>query len=208
MISDIPLIFLASVAIISLSGVMMPGPVFAATMAQGYRDKNAGLKIALGHAMVEIPLIALIFLGLATVLSQPITFTIIGLLGGTILLWMGIDMIRSRKVIVQQTDAVRRSAFLDGIFTTITNPYWLLWWATVGAALIATATTYGIFMLPIFTIVHLSCDAVWNLFLSNTVNRTKGLWDVRWHHVLIMVAGGIIVFFGIYFLASSLDQIF
>lgn len=205
---EMPIIFLVSVAFISLSGVMMPGPTFAATVAQGYNDRNAGLKITLGHAIVEVPLIALIFLGFATVLSDDSVFVAIGIVGGAIILWMGIGMIRSRKIIVQEKDGVKRSPFLDGIFTTATNPYWLLWWATVGAALVASATEYGLLMLPVFAIVHISCDAGWSYVISNTVNRTKGLWNVRWHHLLIVVSGGIMVLFGIYFLASSIVTLF
>ena len=201
------LIFLASVAIISLSGVMMPGPVFAATMAQGYHDKNAGLKITLGHAIVEIPLIILIFLGFDTIFSQGWVFFIIGVVGGMILLWMGQDMIRYRKTIIQVEEGPKRTALKDGIFTTLSNPYWMLWWATVGAALIASATAYGLIVLPFFIVVHLSCDAGWSWMLTNVVNRTKGLWDVRWHQILIVICGGIMIFFGIYFLVSSIQTL-
>lgn len=201
------LIFLASVGIISLSGVMMPGPVFAATMAQGYHDKNAGLRIALGHAVVEIPLIVLIFLGFDYIFSHDIVFVIIGMAGGLILLWMGQDMIRSRKTILRVEEGPKRSAVQDGIFTTISNPYWLLWWATVGAALVASAIGYGLIILPLFIIVHLSCDAGWSWLLTSAVNRTKGLWDVKWHHLLLIICGGIMLVFGVYFLLSSLDKL-
>ena len=53
-------LFLLSAAGISLSGVMLPGPLTAATIAKGYNDKNAGVMIGIGHGIVEIPIIALI----------------------------------------------------------------------------------------------------------------------------------------------------
>jgi len=205
---ELPLVFLASVAFISLSGVMTPGPTFAATVAQAYNDKGAGLKITLGHAVVELPLIALIFLGFATVLSDESVITGIGIVGGAIILWMGVGMVRSRDIIVQGKEGIKRPAFVDGVISTATNPYWLLWWATVGAALVATATEYGIWMLPAFGLVHISCDAIWNHFLSTTVNRTKGLWNVKWHHLLIVASGAILIVFGIYFVGSSLIKLF
>ncbi|HSV42065.1 MAG TPA: LysE family transporter, partial [Methanomassiliicoccales archaeon] len=111
MLSDLPLVFLASVAIISLSGVMMPGPVFAATVAQGYHDRNAGLKLTLGHAVVELPLLALIFLGFATIFSQPEVVAAIGLIGGAILIWMGYDMIKARETMIRSEGRIHRTAF-------------------------------------------------------------------------------------------------
>jgi threonine/homoserine/homoserine lactone efflux protein len=57
------LIFLVSVVFTSLSGVMVPGPVFAVTVAHGYKNKIAGALIALGHGAIEFPLMFLIFFG-------------------------------------------------------------------------------------------------------------------------------------------------
>jgi threonine/homoserine/homoserine lactone efflux protein len=204
MFEDSPGLFLLSVAFISLSGVLMPGPVFAATVAQGYKDKNAGLRIVLGHALVEVPLIVLIFFGFDYIFEDEGMFAIVAAIGGAILVWMGVGMVRAREVMVCEGVGPTRSAFLDGVITTITNPYWLMWWATVGAALVATAVTFGLVMLPIFAAVHLGCDAGWEYFISNTVNRTKGLWNVKWHHLLILASGVLMLVFGLYFLVSSI----
>ncbi|MEM2995600.1 MAG: LysE family transporter [Candidatus Bathyarchaeia archaeon] len=55
--------FLLSVVLTSLSGVMMPGPVFAVTVTHGYKSKVAGAIVALGHGAIEFPLMFLIFFG-------------------------------------------------------------------------------------------------------------------------------------------------
>jgi len=54
-------LFLVSAVGISLTGVMLPGPMTAATIAKGYSDRNAGALIAIGHAVIEIPLIVAIY---------------------------------------------------------------------------------------------------------------------------------------------------
>ena len=56
---------LLSVIVISFSGVMMPGPVFAVTLTKSYKSPWAGTQIALGHAVIEVPLILLIYFGFA-----------------------------------------------------------------------------------------------------------------------------------------------
>jgi len=197
------IIFLAMVGFISLSGVIMPGPTFAATVAKGYNDSRAGLKIALGHALIEIPVIIAIFLGLDYLFQDKGVFTAIGIMGGSLLAYMGFSMIRTRKQILLKEKESSYGAFMSGVITTITNPYFFLWWATVGAALIATALDFGLIILPFFVIVHIGCDLCWEHLVSFSVHRTKGLWDQKRHHFLFLVAGAIMLFFGIYFVSSS-----
>ena len=49
-------LFLASVLLISLSGVLMPGPLFAVTVRKAAKSKFSGALIAVGHGIVEFPL--------------------------------------------------------------------------------------------------------------------------------------------------------
>jgi len=182
----------------------MPGPVFAATVAKGYSDLKAGLKIAAGHAVIEIPLIAAICLGFDTVLNDPNVFALVGIVGGLLLLYMGAEMVRSREKLVRGNAEVRYSSFTAGILTTIANPYFILWWATVGAALITGAVQFGLIMLPVFAIVHISCDFGWNHFVSVTVFKSRGLWSEKRHHYLFAISGVIMLFFAVYFITSSI----
>ena len=82
--SDI-FIFLLTVGFISLSGVLMPGPVFAASIIKGAERKHAGAWIALGHLSVEIPLILCIIAGLYYVFMNQWVKAGIGLVGGLFL---------------------------------------------------------------------------------------------------------------------------
>jgi len=195
--------FLAMVGIVSLSGVIMPGPVFAATIARGYHDSRAGLKIALGHAAIEIPLIIAIFLGLDYVFQDRAIFAAIGIMGGVLLVYMGYQMIRTRRETMIQEEESQYGAFIAGVITTITNPYFFLWWATIGAALIATAVDFGLIILPFFALVHIGCDFCWEHLVSFSVFKTKGMWNRERHQFLFIVAGTIMLIFGIYFISSS-----
>src|SRR4030043_1828031 len=93
-------LFLISAIGISLSGVMAPGPLTAATITKGYRDKYAGIFIALGHAVIELPLMALIYFGFAHFLASPEVKRIVGLVGGLLLILMGIMLFRTMSRVV------------------------------------------------------------------------------------------------------------
>lgn len=198
-----PVLFLGMVAFISLSGALMPGPVFATTVAKAYQDRNAGLKITLGHAIVEIPLIVAIFLGFGAVLETDQAFMVIGLVGGAFLLYMGLGMLRTKANEAQGQDT-RMGSLASGLFLTAVNPYFVVWWATVGASLIAIAAGYGLIMLPLLVVVHLACDLGWLQFVSYSVNRSKGFLTGRRYQALFYICGSILIVFALYFISSSL----
>lgn len=204
--ADSALIFLASVAVITVSGAFMPGPLFAATIAKSYNDPRAGIKVTAGHAVIEVPLIIAIFLGFDFIFKDQTVFAYIALIGGIILMYMGVSELRARKTIVAESD-YGQGSFATGMITTVTNPYWVFWWATVGAALVTTAIGFGLIILPLFIATHLAVDLGWNHFVATTVNRSKGLWDRRWHEYLILGAAVIMIFFALYFIWSSITTL-
>jgi len=204
---DSALLFLGSVAVISLSGVLMPGPVFAVTIACGFQDRWSGWKIALGHALVEIPTITVIFFGLSIFLKNDLLLATIGLLGGAILLYMGYDVMRSRKEVLTSCTTKDKDPFWAGVTTTAFNPGWLLWWATVGAALTATAVTFGWWMLPFFVMVHVACDFLWEGFVGMTIFDTKGKWSTDWHQRVIAGSGVLMMVFAIMFIIDALTAL-
>jgi threonine/homoserine/homoserine lactone efflux protein len=201
-----PLLFLGLVAFISLSGALMPGPVFATAVAKGCRDRNAGAKIAAGHAVIEIPLVAAIFLGFETVLRNDAVFAAIGLVGGVFLFYMGASMMRTRME-DDRAQGSKLGPFAAGVALTAANPYFLLWWATVGASLIGTATGYGLVILPLFVMVHLACDLGWLQFVSFSVNRSRRLLTGRGYRYLFVACGAFLMVFALYFVVSSVQTL-
>lgn len=178
----------------------MPGPVFAATVAKGYKDAKAGIPIALGHGVVEFPLMVVVFF-VASWLEDPLPLAAIGIIGGIFLLVMGNQMIAFRES--EKEEYMPYPSFVAGILTTLANPYFFLWWATVGFSLIVMAAAYGVIVIIIFAIVHWSCDLVWDTLVSYTVNRSKKFWTSRTRTGVFVVCGGILIIFGFYFIVMA-----
>jgi threonine/homoserine/homoserine lactone efflux protein len=222
--TDNILLFLGTVAALSTTGVMMPGPVMAAAMAKGVRSRWAGVQVALGHGVIEFPVIALIALGFSTVLKDQRVSIAIGILGGAMLIYMGISMLFSREDVRSRMRAVLTGKpkkgpakkakpdadpfpyhpVLAGIITTGTNPYFFLWWATLGAALILNALALGLLILVVMSVLHWSIDLGWNAFLSNAVHGSKRFWDRRAYLAVFALCGIIMLAFGAWFMASAL----
>jgi threonine/homoserine/homoserine lactone efflux protein len=194
--------FLLSAAAISLSGVMLPGPLTAVTIAKGYRNQNAGSWIAIGHAVIELPLMALVYFGLAQFFTSPEAKMAIGAAGGLMLMVMGVLVFINIKKAEGEVADLPYNSLTAGIMMTGTNPYFFLWWATIGITLIAGAAAFGIIGLLLFAIVHWLCDLGWEQFVSMSVFRTKHLWTPKVQRIVFGVCGVILVGFGIYFCVS------
>jgi threonine/homoserine/homoserine lactone efflux protein len=196
-------LFLLSAIGISLSGVMAPGPLTAATIAKGYNDKYAGVFIALGHGIIELPLMAVIYFGFASYLASPDVKRLIGLAGGIMLVFMGVMLFRTmRKTIGEAAADLPYNSLTTGIMLTGANPYFFLWWATIGIALIYSAAEFGIYGLIIFAIVHWACDLFWEQLISYTVFRTRHLWTPKVQKFIFGICGLVLVGFGIWFCSS------
>jgi threonine/homoserine/homoserine lactone efflux protein len=194
-------IFFASAIFISLTGVMMPGPLFAATVEKGYKDERAGIKVAIGHGLVEFPLMALIIVSLDYVFENDLVKLGIGLVGGTLMLFLGISMFRGRRnYAVTGKESIPYGPVAAGVITTATNPYFLLWWATVGAVLVINAEFFGPIVVLVFAVVHWSCDLGWYTFTTLVVYRTKHLWTPRVHEIVFGSCGVLMMAFGVYFI--------
>jgi threonine/homoserine/homoserine lactone efflux protein len=196
--------FLLSVIFISLSGVMMPGPVFAVTVAKGYKNKAAGALIALGHGAIEFPLIFLLYLGLSNFFTSPSIQKVISLVGGIVLICMGIQAFMTRKKIAHMEHGdSKHASFIAGVLATGANPYFFLWWATIGTMLIMNAYLFGFLGLLIFSVTHWSCDLLWDTFVSFTVFKLRRFWGRRIYELIFLFCFVLLVGFGVWFLISA-----
>jgi threonine/homoserine/homoserine lactone efflux protein len=196
--------FLVSAVAISLSGVMAPGPITAATLAAGARSRHAGALIALGHAAVEMPLILLLAAGIGAFLQSQQVKSSIGLAGGIVLVLMGIQLFLSRgQAKADSGAAVQRRPFVTGVVLTGANPYFLLWWATVGLALATQATSYGAAMLVAFGVIHWLCDLVWLEVLSLASFHGSKAFGLRSQQIVSVICGLVLFGFGLKFLYEA-----
>ncbi|MEM3577168.1 MAG: LysE family transporter [Candidatus Bathyarchaeia archaeon] len=197
-------LFLLSVILVSLSGVMSPGPLFAVTIAKSSREKNAGVLISVGHGIVEFPLMFLIYLGLDWIFASPFVQKAMGFVGGALMVYLGFKMLKTRKESGSESPFIKHSSVVSGILATAGNPYFLLWWATIGASLVMNSTVFGHFGFLLFTMIHWSCDLAWNVFVSFTVFKSKRFWTKRIYDAVFGFCFAILTGFGIWFIISAL----
>jgi threonine/homoserine/homoserine lactone efflux protein len=197
-------LFLLQVFLISLSGVLAPGPVTAATIAAGTKSRHAGFLISIGHCAVELPLMVGAMLGLGFILESGLANMLIGLAGGVFLVWMGFDMLRDVKNYHQDQPLPKtRGPITTGMVLSVTNPYFILWWATVGLNFAKDAASFGYTVLVLFALVHWFCDMVWLEIMSFASFKGMKLLSEKHQKIILATCSSAIMCFGIFFVVKS-----
>jgi threonine/homoserine/homoserine lactone efflux protein len=189
----------------SLSGVMMPGPMFAVTLAKSYKSPWAGVHVSLGHAVIEVPLILIIFFGVAQFFQNTVVQLVLSVAGGGMIIWMGVGLFRARREVARGGRDAPYSAFMAGIMMSGLNPFFLVWWVTVGSLLLMSfLNAVGSWGLGLFIIVHWLCDLVWLSLVSVTIYKTHTFWGPRLQEWIFIVLSIALVYFGGQFMVKGI----
>jgi threonine/homoserine/homoserine lactone efflux protein len=198
------LLFLLGAFAISFSGAMQPGPVTATVITMGTRNRYAGELLAIGHGIIEFPLMVLIILGMGRILKLAATQIIIGLAGGVILLLMSGQMFKAlRSSKSGETKVLRNNPVFAGIILSAGNPYFLIWWATVGLKLVIEAQSFGIWAFGLFALVHWLTDFLWFSALSWASFKGSALMSERAQKKVLGVCAAVLFLFGVFFIISA-----
>jgi threonine/homoserine/homoserine lactone efflux protein len=197
-------LFLTSVIVISLSGVLMPGPLFAVTLKKAAKSKIAGVLIAIGHGIVEFPLMFLIFFVLTQFEIPNIVQVAVGLIGGLLMIFMGIQSFRNRHKSEESQVSLKRDSVLAGVYTTAVNAGFILWWLTIGTTLILNAQIFGLIGFSAFAGVHWLCDLSWYTVVAVLIFKSQRFWNEHARTAITLFSVTVFIGFGAYFMGSAL----
>ena len=185
---------------VALSGALMPGPLLTVTISESARRGYiAGPLLIAGHSILELALVAAICLGLDVYLKAPPVMAATALLGGSILLYLGAQMLRTAGRHSIQARSVGRTAksgtpVITGALASLANPYWTLWWATFGLAYLMRISGKGLPGIAVFFAGHITADFAWYTMVSFGVSKGNALMRDTTYQTLIRACG---VFLGL-----------
>lgn len=237
--------------VVSLSGALMPGPLFTLTVRETLRRGFwAGPAVTLGHGLVELALVIGLALGLSELLEDegPATAAI-AFLGGLFLLWMGYHMVRtvprSRLDIGRSAarigpgdsepaavsgnpsgyragllaavtgskgpaapgGAASLAAFLvpAGALVSVSNPYWIIWWASIGTAYISESLEAGAAGVTSFFSAHILSDLIWLSLVAFVLASGRRLMSERVYRGILLLCGLFLLALAAWFIYTGID---
>jgi len=200
----------------AIGAVLSPGPVTTAIISQSPRlGWKTGPLVSVGHAVLELLMVALITLGLSGILGAPAAQAVIAIMGGLLLLWMGggmlINALRGRMRIPEKGSVDGKIGYGSmlslGILTSLSNPFWYAWWMTAAAVYLLQAKAVGWLPVAGFYLGHVSADFAWNTILSTMVGSGKKIMTDRIYAVLIGICSLFLVYLAVKFLITGFNVI-
>ncbi|MGB9978634.1 LysE family transporter [Methanobacterium sp.] len=195
---------------VGLSGALVPGPMFTVTVSDSIKKGFiAGPLIVLGHIMTEILMMVVILAGLGQILGSQTAAFIIGIFGGLVLIFMGYNTYRSNTVLssieTEENGIQKYGSFIKGIITSVSNPYFFIWWATIGLAFMFKGLALaGILGILAFSIGHWLADLSWFSIISFASSRGSKFMSDKTYNVVMIICGIFLSLLGIYFIISQI----
>jgi threonine/homoserine/homoserine lactone efflux protein len=204
--------FIVTVIVVTASGALAPGPLFFGLLVHGSREgARAGFTCAVGHMLVELPLVLALALGLLAAASQPTVKSVIGAVGGIGLIYFGtLQIYNTIKNKMEFGDATKigslpTSSLILGLALTAFNPYFILWWLTIGSVLIVQALAFAaITGVIIMYVAHVWMDYAYLTAIAHLGKRGRKLIGSRYYKLVLIAFGLILIYYGSTFILNIL----
>jgi len=199
--------------VLALSGALMPGPLLTVTVSESSRrGATTGPLMIFGHGLLELALVIALISGLAPILVRDDVFIFISLTGGAVLLWMGISMLRSLPQLSLDcqpgSEKKSRNLVVMGIVLSAVNPYWLLWWASIGLGYIMHSLKFGMLGVTAFFLGHILADLAWYGLISFGITKGQHLFSNNFYRKLIGGCAVFLILFSCWFFFSGVQKTF
>jgi threonine/homoserine/homoserine lactone efflux protein len=206
---------------VGLSGAMGPGSLLVVVVTETVRRGFwAGPSAIAGHAAAEIAMVCLLRVGLGKVLAYGQVLGTVGLLGGAMLFYFGYGTVKTARTATLSLNVGEAgtgkptirglkgfvSTAVAGMAASISNPYWIIWWATVGAAYVATSSGYGPIGPAAFFTGHIAADLAWYSLVSLAIATGTRFFNDKVYRGILFVCGTFLFLFGAYFLKLGIDN--
>lgn len=197
--------FFVLVIVVSASGVMAPGPLFAANLVYGIQQGvKSGVKMAIGHTIVELPLVILLGIGVFSLESFPEFRTVITILGAvTLFVFASIQI----KTLIKKTNlkkySPKQGPLITGVLLSALNPFFIIWWLTIGFKLISDAMMIWAFAgILIVFVLHIWMDFAWLGIVSYLASKSKKILSNKNYKIIMGLLSGVLIYFGITFMVE------
>ncbi|MBN1459322.1 MAG: LysE family translocator, partial [Armatimonadetes bacterium] len=213
----LPVIF--GIALVTgFSGAIVPGSLLAVVVRETVRvGWAAGPVMMIGHGLLELVAIVLLITGLIRFARSPGARGVIGVVGAVVLLYLGYQTLLipgeegAQTVAAAAGDSGGSVTWLRliwlGALMSMANPYWWLWWATIGVAHVAWAVQRGRLGGATYFTGHVLSDVVWYSALSLALGAGRTLLSPAVMRGIYVACAVFLVGLGVVFAVAGLRSL-
>ena len=195
----------------------MPGPMLTLVISS-VAEKGfwTSVFIVIGHSILELAVVIAFFMGALKYLENPLIIKIIGILGGVFLLYIGVDILVSvfrkkfiinfKSILGKKTITGRSTGIiiLKGILVSLANPYWWIWWLSIGAAFMVRSVKFDMVGISSFFVGHISADFIWYLFIGILISTGRKIFNQKVYNGILIACSVFLFYLGIRFIIDAI----
>lgn len=212
-------IFIGSM-IVAFTGALVPGPMLTVVISSASENGFwSSFYIVAGHSILELILVIGFVIGFFRYLDNPLVIKFIGIAGGIILFFMGANMLYSSvknkiKIDFSSIQKNRKNItgkftglyMLKGIIVSVINPYWYIWWLSIGAAFLIRSVKLNFPGISSFFIGHIGADFIWYMFIGFLISRGRNFFNQRIYRVVLILCSLFLFYLGAKFIIDFYNK--
>lgn len=199
--------------IVAFTGALMPGPMLTLVITSvAQKGFWTSFFIVVGHSILELFIVISFYLGILKYLDKPIVIKVISILGGTFLIYMAVNIIVSvlRKKITLDLESKKintglgtKNTFIivgKGVLISLANPYWYIWWLTIGATFMFRSVTHSLGGVSAFYVGHILADFIWYLLVGFIISTGRRFFNMKVYTGILLACSAFLLYLGIKFI--------
>jgi len=200
---------------VAFSGALVPGPMLTLVVTSvTQRGFWTSFFIVVGHSILELAVVVSFYLGVLKYLDNPIVLKVISALGGAFLIYMGANILVSifRKKIKLNLDTTSDKNRIDskntfiivgkGILISLANPYWYVWWLSIGAAFMIKSVKFSFTGVSSFYVGHIIADFIWYLFIGFIISSGRRFFNQKVYIGILIACSLFLLYLGVKFIVD------
>src|SRR4030042_2271634 len=200
---------------VAFTGALMPGPMLSLVIASvAQKGFWTSVFIVIGHSILELLIVISFYLGVLKYLDNPLVIKIISIVGGAFLIYMAVSIIVSmaRKKIKLDLDTKMiaknlgtKNTFIitgKGILISLANPYWYVWWLTIGATFMIKSVQHSFGGVAFFYTGHILADFIWYLFVGFLISTGRRFFNQKIYIGILIVCSLFLLYLGVRFIVD------
>ena len=202
---------LGSAFLVGLTGAVAPGPLLALDIRESVRlGVRAGVLVSTGHAVADLAIVLTLAAGVSRIVNTDLALAVMGPVGGGFLLWMGWSMARNVPTTAPWSNGhvrpLARSAaypLLGGALVSVANPFWFLWWLTVGSTFLVSASPQGTAGTYTFYVGHILADYAWYVAVAFALGSGRRFMSDGVYRIVMLISALLLGIVGIVFVVQG-----
>ena len=183
---------ISAAAVMFILGATSPGPSLAVvlrnTMIGG---RSRGLACAVGHGIGFGFYAVTVVFGLVAIMeSNPDLFTILQILGGIFLLYLGVEIIRSEEKEIEHSEG-KREGFMEGFFIAFLNPKIAVFMLAVLSSVLDPSMSSDTKW--VIAVMGMTIDTAWYVLVALVLSNSSMLTKIEKNQKILNLITGLLM---------------